>query len=138
MLFPDSYRWTLKQRWFIAGVVAAVLVALSVLVYSYERYYRGPDDSVFAGTWRGEADYTGETRIGYHFKPDHTYEGEWEPGGRWYAGGEFLYLRQHFDGPWVSVPYNTLQLWHIDSMTQTELRMHEVDWGLHAVLKRVE
>jgi hypothetical protein len=138
MLFPRSRAWTLRQRWLIAGAVIVGLAAFFALVYSYERHYRGPDDSIFVGTWRGEADYTGEQRIGYSFKADHTYHGEWEPSGTWYAGGEFLYLRQRFDGPSVSVPYDTLQIWHVDSMTKTELRMHNVDWGLHALLNRVE
>jgi hypothetical protein len=38
------------QRSLISGVVAAVLVVFSLLVHSYERYYRGPDDSFFIGT----------------------------------------------------------------------------------------
>src|SRR5438874_4365207 len=101
MLMPRAHTWTVRHRCLIVGAVVAAIGVFSALVYSYERYHRGPDDSFFVGTWRGEADYTGETRIGYHFKPDHTYEGEWEPSGQWYAGGEFLYLRQHFDGPWV-------------------------------------
>ena len=134
MLFPRSYAWTSRQRWLIAGAAVAGIVIFSALVYSYERYYRGPDDSFFVGTWRGEADSIGETRIGYRFKPDHTYEGEWEADGKWYAGGDFLYLRVSLDDG--SDPYSFVQAWHIDSMTPNELRMH---WeGLHAVLKRVE
>ena len=38
------------QRSLIPGVVVAVLVVFSLLVHSYERYYRGPDDSFFIGT----------------------------------------------------------------------------------------
>src|SRR5438093_12616864 len=97
MLLLHSHAWTRRQRWLIVGAVVVALGFFSALVYSYERYYRGPDDSFFVGTWRGEADYTGETRIGYRFKADHTFEGEWEPSGKWYAGGEFLYLRQRLD-----------------------------------------
>ncbi|MEY2536856.1 MAG: hypothetical protein QOG67_596 [Verrucomicrobiota bacterium] len=144
MLSPKSRLWTRGQRWLICGAVLAGLVAFSALVYSYERYYRGPDDSVFIGTWRGEADYTGEQRTGYRFKPDHTYQ-ELIPGdsefpesstlaSKWHAGGDFLYLRVRCDD--ASGPYDFLQAWHIDAMTSTELRMH---WeGLHASLKRVE
>jgi hypothetical protein len=134
MLFPYSHTWTSKQRWLIAASVFTGLVALSALVYGYERYYRGPNDSFFVGTWRGEASYTGETRIGYHFKPNHTYEGEWEPSGKWYAGGDFLYLRERLDDS--SGPYDRLEIWHIDSMTSNEVHMH--CGSLHAVLKRVE
>jgi hypothetical protein len=38
------------QRSLISGVVVAVLVVFPLLVHSYERYYRGPDDSFFIGT----------------------------------------------------------------------------------------
>jgi hypothetical protein len=131
---PRSHAWTLRQRWLIVGAAVVAVGVFSALVYGYERYYRGPDDSVFIGTWRGEADYTGEQRIGYRFKPDHTFEGEWEPSGKWYAGGDFLYLRLRLDD--ASGPYDKLQIWHVDSMTPTEIRMQSD--GLHAVLKRVE
>jgi hypothetical protein len=131
---PRSHAWTLRQRWLIVGTAVVAVGVFSALVYGYERYYRGPDDSVFIGTWRGEADYTGEQRIGYRFKPDHTFEGEWEPSGKWYAGGDFLYLRLRLDD--ASGPYDKLQIWHVDSMTPTEIRMQSD--GLHAVLKRVE
>jgi hypothetical protein len=142
MLFPQSHAWTTRQRWLIAGAVAAGVVAFSALVYSYERYYRGPDDSFFVGTWRGELGCLGENRVGYHFKPDHTYEdllffGDSESlaqAGKWYAGGDFIYLRVRLDD--ASGPYDRLEAWHIDSMTSAELRMHSD--GLHATLKRVE
>src|ERR1700730_17405916 len=134
MLIPRSHAWTFRQRCLIVGAAAVAVGLFSALVYGYERYYRGPDDSVFIGTWRGEADYTGEQRIGYQFKPDHTFEGEWEPSGKWYAGGDLLYLRQRLDDS--SGPYDRLQIWHIDSMTSTEIRMQSD--GLHAVLKRVQ
>src|SRR6266511_5147132 len=130
MLMPPARAWTRNQKWLIATSAAVILVVLASLIYTYERYYRGPNDSFFVGTWRGEADYTGETRIGYRFKPDHTFEGEWEPDGKWFAGGEFLYLRLRLDD--ASGPYERLQIWHIDSMTPSELRMQSD--GLHAVL----
>src|SRR2546421_5720748 len=42
MLDPQSHEWTPQQRGLIvAGVVVAGLVALSALVYGYERYQRG-------------------------------------------------------------------------------------------------
>src|SRR5437762_11832734 len=97
MLFLQSHAWTPRQRSLIAGAVVVGLVAFSALVYGYERYYRGPDDSFFIGSWRGEANYTGSTCIGYRFKPNHTFEGECEPSGKWYAGGDLLYLRVRFD-----------------------------------------
>ena len=129
------------QRCIIAGAIFAGLVACSALVYEYERYYRGPKDTVLVGTWRGHYVNTlGHNRTGYRFKPDHTYE-ELIPyedaevalhAGRWYAGGDFIYLRFPIDDG----SYTTLQAWHIDAMTAAELQIH---YGpLTVALKRVE
>jgi hypothetical protein len=142
MLSPRSHPWTALQKWLIAGAVVACLVGFSALVYSYERHHRGPDDTFFVGTWRGELGCLGENRTGYRFKPDHTYEERemledsesWYPRGRWIAGGDFLYLRARFDD--ASGPYDRLEIWHIDSMTPAELRMHFED--LPVVLKRAQ
>jgi hypothetical protein len=142
MLFPQSRAWTRRQRLLIAGAVIASLVAFAALVYSYERYYRGPDDSFFVGTWRGELGCLGENRVGYRFKPDHTYEGRdmlgesesWYQAGKWFAGGDVLYLRARYDD--ASGSYDRLEMWHIDSMSTAELRMHFED--LPVVLKRAE
>src|SRR6266705_2724212 len=143
MLLPRSHAWTRMQRWLIAGGVVAGLAAFSVLVYTYEHYYRGPDDTVLVGTWRGEYVNTlGDNRTGYRFKPDHTYEEllahrdseSWMQGGRWRAGGDFIYLRVRLED--ASGPYDTLQAWHIDTMTSAELHMHYD--GLHVALKRAE
>jgi hypothetical protein len=134
MLFPRSHSWSLRQRWLIVGAVIVAVGICSALVYGYERYHRGPDDSVFIGTWRGEASYTGDQCIGYRFDSNHTYQGECEPSGTWYAGGDLLYMRQRLEDS--SGPYDRLQIWHIDSMTPTELRLN--DHGLHATLKRVQ
>jgi hypothetical protein len=41
MLFPHSHAWTPRQRYLIvAGLVIGGLLALSALVYSYQRYNR--------------------------------------------------------------------------------------------------
>src|SRR5438874_11233645 len=116
MLFPRSHAWTPLQKWIITGTVFAGLVVLSTLVYTYERYYRGPDDTFFVGTWRGKCtDLQINGPVGFRFKANHTYEdlmpvGDSEfvgPTGRWYAGGDFLYLRVPRDDG--SVPYSRLQ-----------------------------
>jgi hypothetical protein len=142
MLFPHSHAWTPRQRWLIAATVIAGVVAFSALVYSYERHYRGPDYRFFIGTWRGELECLGEYRTGYRFKPDHTYEERhmlgdeelWAPAGKWYAGGDFVYLRHRLGDD--SHPYDQLEPWHIDSMTLNEVRMHYE--GLHGTFKRAE
>ncbi|HMJ06678.1 MAG TPA: hypothetical protein VK474_10520 [Chthoniobacterales bacterium] len=138
MLYPHAHVWTRWQKRLVVTSAAVTIAAFSALVYGYERYYRGPDDSFFVGTWGGKIDYNvAEIGATFRFKPDHTSECESEPTGKWHGGGEFLYLRTRVDRAWVSMPY-TVQIWHIDSMTSTELRMHDVYLGLHAVLKRVE
>jgi len=148
MLFPDSHAWTRRQRWLIAGGVVAGLVGFAALVYSYERYYRGPDDSFFVGTWQGKFECLGDNRWDYRFKPDHKYEEgavlggreEWYAEGKWFAGGEFVYLRKRSDALFASYydpgPYGELEVWHIDSMTANEVRMHHE--GLHGTLKRAQ
>jgi hypothetical protein len=142
MLFPKSHAWTILQKRLIAATVVAAIACLGTGIYVYERYYRGPDDSFFVGTWRGRQDSLGGDYIGYHFRADHTYEkilpieGEdfVSPTGKWYAGGDFLYLRARLDD--ASGPYDKLEIWHIDSMMPTEVRMHYD--GLHASLKRAK
>jgi hypothetical protein len=138
MLFARSHAWTLGQRWLIAGAVVASLCVFSALVYSYERYHRGPDESFFVGTWRGDylpkTLYWGPARVGFHFRSDHTYEGETAPSGRWYAAGDFLYLRLRLDD--ASGPYDRLETWHTDSMSGDELRMHSEVMGV--ALRRIK
>ena|ERR1051326_8648092 len=138
MLFPHSHAWTRRQKRLLVSSVAIAIVAFGALVYAYERYYRGPDDSFFVGTWRGTIDYTVDgIPATWRLKPDHTFETDSEARGRWHGAGEFLYLRSRCDDAWVSVPYDSVEIWHIDSMTRTELRMHDSYLGSHAVLKRV-
>jgi hypothetical protein len=142
MLLPRSQAWTPRQRWLIAGGVLAGLILFSALVYCYERYYRKPDDSFFVGTWRGELDSLGDNQTGYRFKPDHTYEERfvfgdeesWVPSGKWYAGGDFVYLRHRLEDS--SGPYDRLEIWHVDSMTPKEVHMHSEVF--HATFKRAE
>ena len=139
MLFPFTHVWTRRQKGLIVGSVVSALALAAALIYGYERYHRGPDDSFYVGIWRGTIDYNVATiHANFRFKPNHIYhivEGESEPSGKWYGGGEFLYLRQRLDD--ASGPYDRLQIWHIDSMTWSDLRMHDLD-GLHAVLRRAE
>jgi hypothetical protein len=135
MLLPRSYAWTRRQRWLIVACAVIALVGLSAVVYAYERYYRGPDYHFFIGTWRGELECLGENRTEYRFKADHTYDErvmlgddeEWAPTGRWYAGGEFVYLRHRVES--ASGVHYDIDAWHIDSMTQNKVRMHHEFWN---------
>ena len=137
MLLPQSHPWTLRQRWLIAGAVVAGLVALSALVYTYERYHRPPDDRFFVGTWSGDyvptTLYFGPAERSFHFRADHTFQGS-EGTGKWYAGGDFLYLRLRVDSG--GDPYDMLALWHIDSMAGDEVQISDASG--HVTLKRGE
>ena len=134
MLMPRSHPWTRRQRSLIVLCAVIALVGFSAVVYVYERYYRGPDYHFFIGTWRGELDGLGDVRTGYRFKADHTYEErlmlgdeeEWVPRGRWYAGGEFVYLRHRVESA-SGVTYD-IDAWHIDSMSPNKVRMHHDMW----------
>jgi hypothetical protein len=113
-----------------------VILALCVFgIYFYERYYRGPDDSFFVGSWRGDylptTLYMGPPDRTFHFRPDHMYDDAFGA-GKWYAGGEFLYLRVpiEMDDGWQS----RLEMWHIDLMSADELHMTQP--GGHIILKR--
>ena len=96
------------QRWLIAAGVALVVVALGTLAYTYERYYRGPGESAFYGTWLDPMFDSDDTQY-WEFRSDQTFamvmviSGEKTSivEGRWYAGGPNIYLRfpAEFTGP---------------------------------------
>ena len=131
MLIPRSHTWTPLQKWLIVTSTFAAVALLGVLIYRYERYGRGPTDTVLVGTWSGEfVDSLANFEPGYRFKADHTFEElasfgnlelEVSQTGRWYAGGDFLYLRIpiEMDDGW----HSRLEAWHIDAVTRTELRI---------------
>jgi hypothetical protein len=131
MQMPFTRSWSPLQKWLITGCSIVMLVSCAFGIYYYEHYYRGPDDSFFVGSWRGDyvptTLYMGPPDIAFHFDADHTFDG-----GRWYAAGEFLYLRVRRDSG--GDPYDTLEVWHIDSMSADELQMTQP--GGHAILKR--
>ena len=136
MLFPYTRAWTRTQKALIVGAAVLAVASSAAVIYGYERYYRGPDDSIFVGTWRGTIDYNIDEIVGtYRFRRDHTFERGSEPAGKWQGGGEFLYLRERVDD--ASEPYDRLQIWRVDSITESELRMRSTD-GVRAHLKRVE
>ena len=96
MILTRSHVWTPLQKGLILAGVLIAVCSLGVAIYSYERYYRGPSDSILVGDW--EIPGT-DTPLCYHFDPDHSFYvggcGENEPvaRGRWYAGGRNLYLK---------------------------------------------
>src|SRR4051812_17591898 len=106
MLMPRTLAWTRTQKALIVASVLAALGAFATGVYSYERYHRGPTDSVFVGTWEMEGigmDWT----LYLSLQPDHNVVGfgeadpnfRWPAGrGRWYAGGEILVIHIAAEG----------------------------------------
>ena len=127
------------QKWLIVATVVLGVVSFGTLIYSYERYQRGPTDSVLFGTWL----YPGDTDdpMYFEFRPDHTFSvvalisGEKTSimDGRWYAGGQNIYLRFPADELGGHRPF----VWHIADISTDEIRvrMHR-DGGIWS-FKRV-
>ena len=121
MLIPRSHVWTPFQKWLLLASTLVALVLLSVAIYRYERYHRGPDERVLVGTWEDQ-------NVRYSFKSDHTFEvserGSVGPfaHGVWHAGGGFAYLlRPVFDDS-KDVVSHPLIIWRIDDVSADELR----------------
>ena len=148
MLFPRSHAWTSAQRWLITTVVVFSLAVFGALVYSYERYHRGPTDAAFFGIWEVTLEFSDilmppGNPLYYEFRVDHTYrlfgvvpqpapnDRDIVESGTWYAGGDFIYLRL----PWEQVSYTALVPWHIDAMSPNEVELHL--GRTRAVFKRV-
>ena len=117
MLFPRAHAWTPLQRWLIVTGVALAIIASGSFIYRYERYHRGPTDSVFFGTWQiedgcmdctnfitlqpnhnvvGFGDGLGSTFLDYH--------------GRWYAGGQALVVHCETDEQSYSIAVRILDI----------------------------
>ena len=98
MLLPPSHAWTPVQKRLITATIVLAVVSVGALVYGYERYHRGPSESILYGTWQFPL---GEHDAYFQFNPDQTFsllnlfEGQVNTlmKGRWYAGGPNIYLR---------------------------------------------
>jgi hypothetical protein len=95
MLLPPTHAWTVGQRWLIIAGVATGLLSFGTLVYSYERYHRGPSEAALYGTWEMGYGYLVQFDPGGTFSELSLFAGEATPvmKGRWYAGGSNIYLR---------------------------------------------
>src|SRR5216684_1014394 len=124
MLFPRSHTWTRRQKRLIVGSVVLALASFGALVYSYERYHRGPTDSVLFGTWQDTLPAMDSASY-FQFNPDHSLvyfaESMTElivvARGKWYAGGEYIYLRLD-DKDEMST---RLLVWHIEDISPSDL-----------------
>jgi len=98
-MLPRTPSWSHRQKWLIVAAAVVLIAAFSALIYTYERHYRGPTDSVLVGTWQiedGCIDCTNWITL----RPNHNVVGfsdslagelinYW---GRWYAGGALLVI----------------------------------------------
>jgi hypothetical protein len=139
MLFPDSRVWTRTQKRLIlfAGILGLVL--FSTIVYTYERYYRGPNESALYGTWQMLA---GDEDMYLQFNPDQTFsilalimdEPILITDGRWYAGGPNIYLRFRPELLGQTRP----TIWHIVGIAPNEFRVRVWRDGEIVSYKRVK
>src|SRR4051812_42573072 len=99
--------WTRKQKWLIVASVVVTALVLGSVIYTYERYYRGPGAEVLCGTWEVRG-LSWDGQMYLHLESDGSFflaessDGAlyYDPRmrGRWYAGGTQIYLRFHGEG----------------------------------------
>src|SRR5205085_3363896 len=128
MLFPRSYAWTPLRRWPVISAALVTTALFAALVYIYECYYRGPGQSALFGTW--ECTSGCNYHIRFRLNPDHNVQTLDEDGatviyhGRWYAGGDFLYLR--FIGE--NIPQkHPITVWRTEDLSPSEMRLRSGD-----------
>jgi hypothetical protein len=129
MIFPRTRAWTALQKRLIVSAVVLGVVVFGVLVYEYERYYRGPSDQILVGTWE---DPWPDGSIYYQLSANHDLRlfvdnSDVLAAGRWYAGGNFVFMRWGFsDEPEVSHGL----IWRIDEILPNEIHVHKNPNGL--------
>jgi hypothetical protein len=144
MLLPRTHAWTPLQKWLILTSIVVLLAAFSILVYSYERYYRGPSDAVLVGTWRFPPLGGGDTY--FHLSSDHTFrafsdelpEKDSPLKGTWFGGGNFLYfIRPVFDQDGFAID-QPLYIWRLESISPNELHVRLNPDGIPRTVRRVD
>src|SRR4051794_13245533 len=110
-----------RGKWFIIVAVTVALVLSGALIYTYERYYRGPADTVLVGTWEMTMPYGMDSATWVRLNPDHTaiwfsdsisgYQIDYRT--RWFAAGPYIYMR--YEGQ--------RQIWQITDVLPDELRL---------------
>ena len=141
MLFPRPHSWTPRQKRLIAGGAIMAVIVFGVLVYSYERYHRGPSESALFGTW--ETTWFDSPELYYlQFRADQTFSVYSSPTideetafatGRWYAGGANIYVRFNADQMGPSRP----EVWHIVDIAPDMFRIRLFRHGPVYIYKRV-
>src|SRR5207248_11659215 len=91
MLSLPAHVWTRTQRSLIVVAIILALGLFGTMIYTYERYCRGPNESLLLGTWQcvdgcyyknmqlnpTELDgrwYLCDRPAYYRFSPDHNFE----------------------------------------------------------------
>ena|ERR1700730_14192001 len=129
------------QKWLIVGTVIVLLGALGATIYVYERYYRGPSEAVFLGTWHDTTQMLDSTTY-YRFKPDGTFDliiagmGSIDVVaiGKWYAGGQNIYMRV----PTLDedMPRRNVWVWHIVYISSDKILVRDTRHGAPIVWER--
>ena len=141
MLMPRSHAWTRTQRRLILACCITGLGLSAAGIYNYERYFRGPSDAVFFGTWRDTTPAIDSTAY-YRFKPDGTFDlimdgmGSIDvmAVGKWYAGGRNIYLRLPL--PEDGTPVRSY-VWHIADISPDRIFIRETHNGAPVAWERV-
>ena len=125
---PRARAWTRPQKALIVVSIVMTLASFGALIYAYERYYRGPGDEVFFGTWALEPWMEGKDFV--MLKANHDaiafgdymgVENDYTMRGRWYGGGKQLIIR--FSDDRVDADGKpVLVVMHIDEITQAVIR----------------
>jgi hypothetical protein len=121
MLFPFTRVWTRRQKRLIVGSVVLALASFGAAIYGFERYYRGPSDSILVGTWEMTMPYGMDSATWVKLGPDHTaiwfsdsiagYQEDFR--SHWFAAGPYIYMR--YEGKRM--------IWQIVEILPDELRL---------------
>ena len=124
------------QRRLIVAAGILGLVTVTMLVYAYERHYRGPGENVLFGTWADpDPEWDGRTFY-YRLHSDHTFEFLSDlhdeesilVRGRWHAAGDVVFFSLRLE----DAPDRKLLVWRIDHISADELRIrYNPRGGLH-------
>jgi hypothetical protein len=144
MLLPRSHEWTPLQKRLIIASTFVALVMLSVLIYRYERYHRGPDDQVLVGSW--EVQLGEDEPTFFQLKPDHTFEISSDlrdpsrtfERGVWYAGGKFAYLRRPTFDELGNPTDHPLLILRLDDISPAKLEVRFNPQGIVHTFTRVD
>src|SRR5436190_11727412 len=138
-MLTRSHTWSRSQKWLIITASTLATVAVATLVFTYERYNRGPGEEILYGTWEGMA-VNSDDPVHIHLKRGGTFSVGWDadeqfdPGvsGKWYAGGKQIYLQFRRDPE----PHPVVIL-HIVDIEGDQLRIRYTKRGAIYTYRRI-